>query len=199
MPDPLSPSNDGDALSAQGARDVAARRLAGSATAHPRDITYPWASLRDWFSDALRPERIEQMFMGLGTDEPFESIRAPAVRLGKDVYEGTTHGTAADKGLDKHGDAIWNAEHGFMTSTARFVTPEEAAEIALMADQLKQTPEGGRLGTHDLRDEIQRALPANENVNPREQFIEEYDRLVRQQAAEENRRDFRIVPPEDKK
>lgn len=69
--DALTLQIPGDPLAAaQAARESAARRLAGNVQARPREVPYPWGSMGDWLADALRPERIEQMFMGLGTDAP---------------------------------------------------------------------------------------------------------------------------------
>lgn len=97
-----------------------------------------------------------------------EYITAVASRLNNTIATGGIHFEAEKALREKLGIGLEDPrveyiEHGFLTNKGRFVDQEEAAIIARKANQLKQEPEAGILGTHDLKpSELKPAVEAKE-------------------------------------
>jgi hypothetical protein len=69
-----------------------------------------------------------------------ETIKGPAIRAGKDVFQGANHGDALDNlreayPYEKYKEAVNSLEEGFVTSHGRFVGREEALDIAKRGSQ----------------------------------------------------------------
>jgi hypothetical protein len=94
-----------------------------------------------------------------------ERVTGPAVKMGEQVFQDITHGTAASKAMQSVGKSIDDIsgaglEDGFVTSTGRFVSREEAMRIAQEADQVsdrtlryKKPGQQSSLDTIDLETE----------------------------------------------
>lgn len=75
---------------------------------------------------------------GLKLGSAPEKIGKAALQYGDDIFEGTNHGMAFEKLMEKYKDIkdYGKVKDGFMTSNGRFVSREEAMEIAKSMDQL---------------------------------------------------------------
>jgi hypothetical protein len=83
-----------------------------------------------------------------------ETITSAAIKSGKEIHQGPNHSLIAVKLPDK---ALDKAVDGFMTSSGRFVTREEAAKIVNQNNQprsefYKPVRSSRSLGTEDLQD-----------------------------------------------
>jgi len=91
--------------------------------------------------------------------ESVERIDAAAVQYGDDVFVGINHGEAYEKLTAIHPEIIAaNADikNGFLTSTGRFVSRDEASVIADKAEQIRDEMKNKiRTGLHseDLKRE----------------------------------------------
>lgn len=72
-----------------------------------------------------------------------EKIAAAAIRVGNDIFTGTTHFAAMRRIIDTPGvdpnavaQMVLRGEDGFITDTGRFVDRAEAFEIARQQDQI---------------------------------------------------------------
>ncbi len=132
-------------------------------------------------------------------------IKAPAIRAGKDVFEGVNHGDALDNlrniyPYDKYKQAVNNIEEGFTTSAGNFVNREEALNIArktgqyqnagynypdtLVTENLKPSGlTGGRpvgMGMSGLRNRLQEKWATNRSQR------EEMDKWLEQIGAKKS-------------
>jgi predicted GNAT family acetyltransferase len=88
-------------------------------------------------------------------EPPPERITGAAVRVGDEIFAASTHAIAADNARYLRGVDISKLDladiDGFATSTGRYVSREEAAQIAERADQVRAEHKGGqRLETSTL-------------------------------------------------
>ena len=91
-----------------------------------------------------------------------EAIKAAAVKRGDEIVEGTIHADAMDELAKRRGESIWydkSIEHGFTTTTGRFVDREEAFEIAKRNDQMTKSGAEGLPKLHadnlsDVHDKV---------------------------------------------
>lgn len=84
-----------------------------------------------------------------GDFRPPESIRSAAILWNGEVYTAATHGMALLDLKKSHPDYRAVTE-GFMTSMGRFVSREEAKEIAERAEQLNHLDEHQRRDADEL-------------------------------------------------
>lgn len=95
---------------------------------------------------------MEGMFNREGTDGEFrapESVRSAAILWNGEVYAAATHGMAL-LNLKKTHPEYRAVSEGFVTSTGRFVSREEAKEIAERAEQLNHLDEHQRKDAGEL-------------------------------------------------
>jgi hypothetical protein len=86
-----------------------------------------------------------------------EKIKSAAIRTGGQVFEGTSHAAAIAKAEAELGIKIDASKGtpeelgGFITTSGRWVSREDALEIARSADQIKAGREANRLLAEDVR------------------------------------------------
>jgi len=88
---------------------------------------------------------------------PTERITLAAIKYKGDIFTGRLHSDAWKIMTEKYPEAVMtkDREDGFMTSTGRFVSGEEALEIADNADQLQNEKHysAGILSAEELKNE----------------------------------------------
>lgn len=109
-----------------------------------------------------------------------ERIKAAAIRVGDRVFTGITHVDAVEKaaaeGALKGGDTAYFDElddaagmfdeDGFVTTTGRFVSRDEAYEIARKATQILDWKDDRRLASEDLANAIRLEFDLLNNTEP---------------------------------
>lgn len=69
-----------------------------------------------------------------------ERVGPAAIKVGDEVFTGLVHGEAVEKALEKHPKLSYNKlKEGFVTSEGRFVSREEARDIAFKSKQIEAT------------------------------------------------------------
>ena len=74
--------------------------------------------------------------------EKMERIEKSAVRHEGSIYTGKRHSDAINAAAEATGKTPVTGEQGFVTSTGRFVSREEAAKIAFSAGQITAASKG---------------------------------------------------------
>lgn len=99
-------------------------------------LTTPYGSITD--SDIDKTIGVVLNTTGGGIANAGETIGKAALRYGGKVYEDANHGLAFNKLLEEHANApMGDIDQGFTTSSGRFVSREEAFDIAKAKDQIK--------------------------------------------------------------
>jgi len=105
---------------------------------HQPDVLYH-SKYGDITSDDMdKAIKMGMAVSGGGLKTETESIASAALKFGNQLYEGINHGDALDQILKEHGhDITFNKiKDGFTTSKGRFVSREEAYDIAKNSHQI---------------------------------------------------------------
>lgn len=112
---------------------------------------------------AWGPQQYRRAKMNLRPDSEQETVTSPAVRVGDSTFTGEDH-DAIEQKLLRDGtvtrDQISKLDEdasGFVTSSGRFVSREEAFKIARQSGQVRKAraPYGGGLATEDLNSKLE--------------------------------------------